>query len=114
MLQVIGSRAITPEVICMVIDEVNKMTEKKLCKGVKEITTRESGDGSGFDCQLYCKHKSQSLPKPGIVFKTIDLQDRTDVPTLLDKDLSEFLDDIASFMNVDMLSAIPPELCRGS
>ena len=106
MLQVIGSRKITPEVICMVIDEVNKMTEKKLCKGVKEITTRESGDVSGFDCQLYCEHKSLSLPKPGIVFKTIDLQDRTDVPTFLDDDLSEFLDIIASFMNVDTLSAV--------
>ena len=106
MLQVIGSRAITPEVICMVIDEVNKMTEKKLCKGVKEITTRESGDVSGFDCQLYCEHKSLSLPKPGIVFKTIDLQGRTDVPTFLDDGLSEFLDIIASFMNVDTLSAV--------
>ena len=105
MLQMIGSRIITSEVICSVIDEVNTMTEKKLCKGVKEITTRVSGDVSDLDCQLYCEHKSLSLPKPGIVFKTIDLQGRTDVPTFVDDELSEFLDSLASFMNVDMLSA---------
>ena len=126
MLQVIGSRTITAEVICMVIDEVNKMTEKKLCKGVKEIVTRESGDVSRFDCQLYCEHKSLSLPKPGLAFKIIDLQGRTDVPTFVDDELSEYLDTLASFMNVDMLSAqdlkpaehkgprCPAELCRGS
>ena len=105
MLQVIGSRIITPEVICRVIDEVNTTTDKKLCKGVKEITTRVSGDVSDLDCQLYCEHKSLSLPKPGIVFKIIDLQGRTDVPTFVDDELSEFLDTLASFMNVDMLSA---------
>ena len=105
MLQMIGSRIITSEVICSVIDEVNTMTEKKLCKGVKEITTRISGDVSDLDCQLYCEHKSLSLPKPGLAFKTIDLQGRTDVPTFVDDELSEYLDTLASFMNVDMLSA---------
>jgi hypothetical protein len=104
MLQVLGSRAITPQVICMVIDEVNTMTEKKLCKGVKELTTRLSGDVSGFDCYLYCEHKSLSLAKPGFAFKTIGLKGRDDVPTFDDDELSEFLDTLASFMNVDLLS----------
>ena len=106
MLQMLGSRIITPQVICRVIDEVNMMTDKKLCKGVKEVKTRVSGDVSQFDCQLYCERKSLSLPKPGIAFKVIDMKDRTDVPTFADDDLSEFLDTIASFMNVDMVSPI--------
>ena len=103
ILQMLGSRIITPQVICRVIDEVNMMTDKKLCKGVKEVKTRVSGDVSQFDCRLYCKHKSLSLPKPGIPFKTIDLKDRTDVPTFADDDLSELLDTIASFMNLHYL-----------
>ena len=106
MLQMLGSRIITPQVICRVIDEVNMMTDKKLCKGVKEVKTRVSGDVSEFHCQLYCEHKSLSLPKPGIAFKVIDLKDRTDVPTFADDDLSELLDTIASFMNVDLVSSI--------
>ena len=101
MLQVLGSRAITPQIICRVIDEVNTMTEKKLCKGVRELTTRVSGDVHRY---LYCEHKSLSLPKPGIAFKTIDLKGRADVPTFDDDELPEFLDTLASFMNVDLLS----------
>jgi hypothetical protein len=34
------------------------------------------------------------------------MKDRTDVPTFADDDLSEFLDTIASFMSVDLLSPI--------
>ena len=56
MLQMLGSRIITPQVICRVIDEVNMMTDKKLCKGVKEVKTHVSADVSEFDCQLYCGH----------------------------------------------------------
>ena len=109
MLQYRGSRPATSKVICDVIQEINDAVEKKLSRGVKELTTRVSGDTTWADCKLYCESEALSLPKPAIRFKVIDLVMRTDVMTFADDELSDFLDTIAGFMNIDMLSSVKLE-----
>ena len=101
-MQQLNGRPVTTESILAAIDELNSMAERKLSRGVQELKVVMSSSIRGHPYQLYCESTRLSMDSDNTAFKTLDLSEiHTGVETFGDRDLSEFLDLCASFMNVE-------------
>ena len=102
LLEKIGNRVITKQLIIRCLESLNTECKKQLgtLANVYSVTSCDWKKGPGYNRQIYCEEPALSLPAEGIQFKAL-LVDADSMPLLTPDLLQTWIDFCAMFSDLD-------------